>query len=636
MGVRRIFPDRATRSARPATLRRVLLILLGLAVSGSTAGAREQGFKFAWLSDTHVGSDFGADDLRAVVADINGQPDLAFAILSGDITEMGLIENFRRAKEILDDLGVPYHILPGNHDTKWSGSGGADFARVWGADRFDFTFGGLRFLGLSEGPPLRMADGHWAPQDLRWLDGRLGEPSAPQPPLVFVTHYPLDASIANGYEVLDRLKRSPSRVVLVGHGHRNRVLDFEGLPGVMGRSCLRSAGVSPGYTIVEVGNGDMRFRERAAGGATGPVWHVAALGPRLRTSPASGWPRPDFSVNALYPGVRVRWSFTTGWTISSSAALAGDMAIVGDASGTVRALRLADGATAWEFRAGGPVLATPAASAGRVVFGAGDGQVYALDAASGRPLWTFRTEAPIVACPLVAEGVVYIGGSDGAFRALDASSGRLLWRYDGLDGFVETRPLLYGGLVIFGAWDMNLRALDAKTGRLVWSWRGDRPGLLYSPAGCWPVAAAGRVFIVAPDRRLTALEAATGRELWRTDRWPVWESIGLSPDASRFTIRTMQDFIATFPVEADPPRPVWESNAGFGYDFNPAMPAEKDGTIFYGTKNGLLLALDAATGAVKWRHRIGAALLSGPVPLGARAVLVTDFDGRVALVEADR
>lgn len=621
--------------SKPRAVPAILLALV-LASPAIAADFRGPGFKFAWLSDTHVGSESGADDLRAVVADIRGQPDLAFVILSGDITETGFLENFRLAKEILDGLVVPYHILPGNHDTKWSGSGGSDFARVWGNDRFDFTHGGVRFLGLSQGPPLRMADGHWAPQDLRWLDGRLGDPSAARPPLVFVTHYPLDASIANGYEALERLKRSGARVVLVGHGHRNRVLDFEGLPGVMSRSILRASSARPGYTVVEVGNGVLTFRERVVQGETGAAWHTAALAPRLATAPAAGWPRPDFSLNARQLGVRVRWSFGTGWTISSSAALAGELAVVGDASGAVRALRLADGSTAWEFRAGGPVLATPAVLDGRVLFGAGDGRVYALEAVSGRPLWVFRTEAPVVACPAVGDGTVFIGASDGAFRALDAATGRLLWRFDGVDGFVETRPLLYRGLVIFGAWDRNLRALEAKTGRLVWSWKGDRPGLLYSPAGCWPVAGAGRVFIVAPDRKMTALDAATGREVWRTDRWSVWESIGLSPDGARFTIRTMRDIIATFPAGADEPRPVWESNAGFGYDFNPAMPAERDGTIFYGTKNGLLLALDAATGAVKWRYRVGVALLSTPVPLGGREVLVTDFDGRVTFVEADR
>jgi len=108
--------------------------------------------RLAWLSDTHVGSERGAADLRASVADINKQADIAFVLVSGDVTDMGLYRNFREAKDILDGLRVPYHIIPGNHDTKWSDSGGSDFRRMWGDDRFDFEAGGFRFIGLSQGP----------------------------------------------------------------------------------------------------------------------------------------------------------------------------------------------------------------------------------------------------------------------------------------------------------------------------------------------------------------------------------------------------------------------------------------------------------------------------------------------------
>jgi outer membrane protein assembly factor BamB len=46
-----------------------------------------------------------------------------------------------------------------------------------------------------------------------------------------------------------------------------------------------------------------------------------------------------------------------------------------------------------------------------------------------------------------------------------------------------------------------------------------------------------------------------------------------------------------------------------------------------------VFALDAATGAVRWQHRLGPALVNTVAPLGANRVLVTDFDGRVALIE---
>lgn len=619
--------------------------LVFLLVAVFPAGSRGP-LRFAWLSDMHVGSDRGADDLRTAVADINATPGLQFALVTGDITEMGSYTNFRLAKDILDGLRVPYHIIPGNHDTKWSGSGGSDFARLWGADRFAFESRGFRFIGLSQGPILKMGDGNWAPQDVRWLEGLLTEPGGATKPTVFVSHYPLDESIANWYVVLDKLKTIPTVAVLVGHGHANRAMDFEGLQGVMGRSTLGTKDTPPGYTIVEVGATAMTFAERTAGKTRAP-WHrivlekgglpvVAAGRPAGGPGTTVGLtPRPDFAVNDLYPQVRVRWSFDAGWTIASSAAAA-ETVVFGDASGAVRALRIADGSIAWEFKTDEPVYSTPAIEGNRVVFGGTDGTIYALDARTGTSAWTVVTGGPVVACPRVAGGVVYIGSSDHVFRAVELATGRLVWSYDGIEGFVETKPLVSDDKVVFGAWDGCLYALDRKTGKLAWRWRGEKPSPYYSPAACWPVAANGRVFVVTPDPWMTAIDLAAGREIWGTDNWAVRESIGLSEDGQRVYVRTTEDIIAAISPSADGSDAVWETNAGFGTDINSAMLVEKDGVVFYGTKNGLLIALDAATGAVKWKHRVGVSLLNTVTPLSGREVVVTDFDGRVSLVVSDR
>ncbi len=623
-----------------------LLVLLMAAVPAVSRGP----LRFAWLSDTHVGSDRGADDLRASVSDINVTPGLSFVLVTGDVTEMGSYSNLRLAKDILDGLHVPYHIIPGNHDTKWSGSGGSDFARLWGADRFAFESGGFRFIGLSQGPILRMGDGNWAPQDVRWLEGLLAEPGGATKPTVFVSHYPLDESIANWYVVLDKLKTVPTVAVLVGHGHKNRAMDYEGLQGVMGRANLGTKEAASGYTIVEVEAKAMTFAERTAGKTRAP-WHRIALkkgglpivatgrpsggarGPGTNAGPS---PRPDFGVNGLYPQVRVRWRFDAGWTIASSAAVAGETVVFGDASGAVRALRIADGSIAWEFKTDEPVYSTPAIGGARVVFGGTDGTISALDARTGTSAWTIITGGPVVACPRIAGGVVYIGSSDHVFRAIDLATGRPVWSHDGIEGFVETKPLVADDKVVFGAWDGCLYALDINTGKLVWKWQGEKPSPYYSPAACWPVAVNGRVFVVAPDPWMTAIDLATGREIWGTDNWAVRESIGLSEDGQRVYVRTTEDVIAAISPSADGSEAVWETNAGFGYDINSAQLVEKDGVVFYGTKNGLLLALDGATGALKWKHRVGVALLNTVTPLSSREVVVTDFDGRVSLVVSDR
>jgi outer membrane protein assembly factor BamB len=620
--------------------------LLGLGLFGAVtpSGAGRAPLRFAWLSDTHVGSERGGPDLKASVDDINRQTGIAFVLVTGDVTDMGLYANFRAAKDILDRLEVPYHILPGNHDTKWSESGGSDFRRLWGDDRFAFESGGFRFVGMSQGPVMKFGDGHFAPQDVRWLDGVLAEPGSARKPTFFVTHYPLDGSVANGNVVLDRLKTVPTVAVLAGHGHKNQPMDFEGLAGVMGRANVGTKEAAPGYTIVEIGPKAVTFAERT-GGRTWRPWHRIELEKgglpivmRGRTSgqaqPAP--PRPDVGVNGQYPGVRERWHFDAGWTIASSAAVIGETVVFGDASGAIRALRAADGSIAWEYKTDDPVYSTPAVAGGRVVIGSTGGAILALDARTGELAWKVQTGGPVVASPSVADGVVYIGSSDHVFRAIGLNAGNAVWSFDGVEGFVETRALVAGGLVVFGAWDGKLYALDAKTGKPVWTWMGERPSLYYSPAACWPVASEGRVFVVTPGPWMTALELASGREIWGTDNLAVRESIGLSADGRRVYVRTTENVIAAVASDADSQEIVWETDAGFGADTNSAMLVERDGVVFYGTKNGLLLALDAATGAVKWKHRVGGALINTVTPLSGRDVVVTDFDGRVMLVSSDK
>jgi outer membrane protein assembly factor BamB len=65
------------------------------------------------------------------------------------------------------------------------------------------------------------------------------------------------------------------------------------------------------------------------------------------------------------------------------------------------------------------------------------------------------------------------------------------------------------------------------------------------------------------------------------------------------------------------------------------MPIEKDGIVFFGTKNGLVIALDGKTGNLLWKHRVGETIVHTPVPLDARRVVVSDLDGRVVLIEQD-
>jgi outer membrane protein assembly factor BamB len=98
----------------------------------------------------------------------------------------------------------------------------------------------------------------------------------------------------------------------------------------------------------------------------------------------------------------------------------------------------------------------------------------------------------------------------------------------------------------------------------------------------------------------------------------------------------MQDYFYAVSTTASDPEKVWATNAAFGYDINSAMITERDGTVFYGTKNGLLFALNGKTGAIEWEHKAGVGIMNTVVPLTGTEVLTTDFDGNITLISEQR
>jgi hypothetical protein len=83
--------------------------------------------------------------------------------------------------------------------------------------------------------------------------------------VIFLNHYPINDALDNWYEAIDRLKQHNTLAILCGHGHSNHALNFEGIPGVMGRSNLRAKAAYGGYNLVDVRTDSMVFSERTPG-----------------------------------------------------------------------------------------------------------------------------------------------------------------------------------------------------------------------------------------------------------------------------------------------------------------------------------------------------------------------------------
>ena len=590
-------------------------------------------FRFVQLTDLHLSPNNPnpTEDLLRSVAQINATDNIDFVLVTGDITEEGDRASMEKVKSCLDLLKVKYYVALGNHETKWSDSGCTAFGEIFGSERFEFEHKGFLFLGFNSGPLMRMAYGHVVPQDIRWMTERM-EQAGKDKPVILVTHYPLkDGDVDNWYEVTDAVRPYNVRLFIGGHYHANQVHRYDGIPGVLMRSNLRDKDNKQGYGIYEITSDSIKvFTQRI--GEPAKQWASFSLTEEYYDHQGKAEKYPDFSVNQEYAKVKEQWIVQTGVGIYCSPAVENDQVFVGDDLGCLTAYALKNGKKLWSFASGKRIVGTPAVSQGIVVFGSADRTIYGLNAADGSLRWKVEASEPVLGAVTIHEGIAYVGASDKTFRAIDIQSGKVVWNYDQVKGYIETKPLIADNKVIFSAWDNTLYALDKTTGKEIWKWTGGLIRMHFSPAAVWPVASNGKVFIADPQRAMTAIDLQNGETIWRTFRSQVRETIGLSEDGERVYSKTMNDSIVCYSTLTNTPEQVWASNVGFGYEHAPSMPQEKDGVMYGSTKEGLLFALEAKTGKIIWKHKIGNSLINTVVPLNGREVLFTATSGEVGLI----
>jgi outer membrane protein assembly factor BamB len=322
-----------------------------------------------------------------------------------------------------------------------------------------------------------------------------------------------------------------------------------------------------------------------------------------------------------------RWTFDTGERVRSSPTVienssteSGTMICVGNDGGSVYALDPAavqgvDDGVEWRVDTEGVVVTAPAvaeveqARARRLVFvGSGDGRVYALDAATGEEEWRFETGFAVRSSPAVAriergersQHLLYVGSDDGRIYALDAATGEGEWRFETVD-FVRSAPAVATGdrapesgpTVYVGSNDGGVYALDAATGERRWS-VGTGASVTTSPA----VRATGEttsVYVGSRDFTLYALDGDSGEELWtfETDR-----AITAPPAVGDGVVYAGNAGTNVFGVDADSGEQLWVFETGARIISSPAVVGSEDGTVYVGSNDQRLYALqDGETAA---------------------------------------
>ncbi len=611
----------------------VFLIILGLcALFSTTLSAQTETFRFAFFTDIHTGTATAPKDLMNAINDVNSRNDIDFVLVNGDVTELGTNAQLDEVKGRLDKLNVPYYAIAGNHETKWSESGNTYFSAVFGDNKYTFEHKGVRFIAVTSGPLLRMGDGHVSPYDMRWIKSTLESMPDKNTPVIFATHFQLMDDMDVAEDIISMLCPYNVLVSLCGHGHRNRIIPVDNISNVMCRAVVSSGLPEGGYTIVEVAKDSLRFFEKN--------YNTSELKNWLTISAKKVCNEKTLSVTKGED--KTAWTYLADGIVVNSPAYSQGKAIVGDETGKVYCLDVNTGKPIWTFKARNAVYSMPAIDGDRVVFGSCDSSIYCLNLNDGKKVWEYKTNHVVMGTPLIDSKTVYVGGSDNCFRALDIKNGKPKWEYCGLRGYIESTPILYEGKLIFGAWDTYLYALNPKDGKLIWEWTNGK-SMHMSPAACIPVAAHGKVFVVAPDRFMTALNANTGDVVWRGTPHKVRESIGISEDGETVYARCFNDTLFAVSSTPNAYEEKWFVNAEYGYDINPSMIQEANGRIYFTTKNGLFVVLDANNkGKVLWTYKFNNTIISTPTiikdPKAKNGVklLFTTHDGIIGLLEPEK
>ncbi len=314
-------------------------------------------------------------------------------------------------------------------------------------------------------------------------------------------------------------------------------------------------------------------------------------------------------VAAFRPSGVVKWEFRSSAGLFASPAIVSDRLYLGTGDGRVVALDSASGETLWEFIVGDVVKSTPAVAGDMVFVGLQDSRIVALDADTGELVWEFTTGNPILSSPVVYEGVLYIGSNDWRLYALDAATGDERWSFRAND-VIRSAPAVHPPVVAFTDIEGKLYLLDLSTGKR----RFDYQAINGAEGGA--VFDGDRLFIADLGGRVRSID-------WTQREFPFEKNITW--------IRIQLRHFGFIESAGQQKGSVWfflERGSGFT-----TAPVVANDLVFAASKSGTLLALDRASGDLKWRSQSPDSFHVSP-SLWGDTLFAADVGGILYAVEA--
>jgi len=193
---------------------------------------------------------------------------------------------------------------------------------------------------------------------------------------------------------------------------------------------------------------------------------------------------------------------------------------------------------------------------------------------------------------------------------------RVKWKFPTGNRIVSS-PVIQGKTIYFGSDDGNIYAVDAESGQQMWKCTTK------GPVSSTPAVANGVVYAISYDGKLYALNSKTGATKWKfaTEGERRFEAKGLhgmqprsqtiadpfdiylsSPVVAQNTVYFGSGDGNLYAVDAVSGELMWKFKTG---DVVHASPAYSDGLMYFGSWDSYFYAVDAANGKERWRFHGG-------------------------------
>ncbi|HLO37215.1 MAG TPA: PQQ-binding-like beta-propeller repeat protein, partial [Lacibacter sp.] len=95
----------------------------------------------------------------------------------------------------------------------------------------------------------------------------------------------------------------------------------------------------------------------------------------------------------------------------------------------------------------------------------------------------------------------------------------------------------------------------------------------------------------------------------------------------------MQDTIVIYKTSREKQIALSKIHCGFGYEHVPSMLFEKEGLVYFGTRNGVVYCVDPVSQQVKWQHKIDNSMVNTIQLVNAHTLVAATMDGKLVVLD---